>query len=217
ITPDPTFSGSLSMTASIVPTDVTSSVTPSAAGGATTLALTTAGQNGRVTFTGLGDHRYFVKFSASTITGGVGMLLDSNGAPMTAVSVSKLDTFIDWIQLPTLPASGTYTVVVDPSGTNSGSITVTVYDLGTSDPAPIALGSISASGTAQTVTTSSPGINAGITFPAVAGHKVSIKMTGNTYASVGLRLLKPDASQLGLAVTARTATSFIDAQTIPTS
>src|SRR5262249_43812229 len=134
-----------------------------------------------------------------------------------AGSVRKLDPSIASIQLPTLPASGTYTVVVDPSGTNSGSITVTVYDLGTSDPAPIALGSISSSGTAQTVTTSSPGINAGITLPAVAGHKVSIKMTGNTYASVGLRLLKPDASQLGLAVTARTATSFIDAQTIPTT
>jgi hypothetical protein len=51
----------------------------------------------------------------------------------------------------------------------------------------------------------------------VAGHKVSIKMTGNTYASVGLRLLKPDASQLGLAVTARTATTFLDALTIPTT
>jgi hypothetical protein len=216
ITPDPTFSGSLSLTASIVPTDVTSSVTASAAGGSTTLALTTPGQNGRVTFTGLGDHRYFIKFSASTITGGTGMLLDSNGAPMTAVSVSKLDTFIDTITVPTLPASGTYTVVVDPSGTNSGSVTVTVYDLGTADPAPVALGSITPSGV-QTVTTSSPGVNAGITFPAVAGHKVSIKMTGNTYASVGLRLLKPDASQLGLAVTARTATFFMDAQTIPTT
>ena len=216
ITPDPTFSGSLSMTASIVPTDVTSSVTPSAAGGSTTLALTTPGQNGRVTFTGLGDHRYFVKFSASTITGGVGMLLDSNGAPMTAVSVSRLDTYIDSVPLPSSPASGTYTVVVDPSGANSGSVTVTVYDLGTSDPAPVNLASITPSGT-QTVTTSSPGINAGITFPAVAGHKVSVKMTGNTYAAVGLRLLKPDASQLGLAVTARTATMFIDAQTVPTT
>jgi hypothetical protein len=70
-----------------------------------------------VTFTGLADHRMFVKFSASTITGGVGMLLDSNGAPMTAVSVSKLDTFIDSVPLPSTPASGTYTVVVDPSGT----------------------------------------------------------------------------------------------------
>jgi hypothetical protein len=214
ITPDPTFSGSLSMTASIVPTDVTSSVTPSASGGSTTLSLTTPGQNGRVTFTGLADHRMFVKFSASTITGGVGMLLDSNGAPMTAVSVSKLDTFIDSVPLPSTPASGTYTVVVDPSGTNSGTITVTVYDLGVADPAPVAIASLPGS---QTVTTSSPGVNAGITFPAVAGHKVSIKMTGNTYASVGLRLLKPDASQLGLAVTARTATTFLDALTIPTT
>lgn len=214
ITPDPSFSGSLSMTATIVPTDVTSSVTASAGGGSTTLALTTPGQNGRVTFTGLANHRMFIKFSASTIMGGAGVLLDINGAPMTAESISKNDAFIDTVALPSSPASGTYTVLVDPSGTNSGSITVTVYDLDVADPAPLSLASLPGS---QTVTTSSPGINSGITFPAVAGHKLSVKIAGNTYAAVNVRLLKPDQTQLGNAVTYRTATGFIDALTVPTT
>ena len=77
ITPDPTFSGSLSLTASMVPVDVTASVTPSAGGGSATLDLSTPGTNGRVTFTGLANRRMFIRFSASTINGGAGMLLDS--------------------------------------------------------------------------------------------------------------------------------------------
>ena len=78
----------------------------------------------------------FVRFSASTIGGGSGMLLDSNGAPMIASPIGKAETFIDSTPLPSSPASGTYTVLVDPSGVNAGLITVTVYDLGTADPAP---------------------------------------------------------------------------------
>ncbi len=67
----------------------------------------------------------------------------------------------------------------------------------------------------QTVTTSSPGVNGGITFPAVAGHKVSVKMAGSTFATVSLRLLNPDASQLGLAASYRAATGFVDALESP--
>jgi hypothetical protein len=214
ITPDPTFSGSLTLTASIVPVDLTASVTASAAGGTATLALTTPGTNGRVTFTGLAGHRLFIRFSDSSIGGGSGLLLDVNGAPMVGASIGKSETFIDSVPLPSTPASGTYTVLVDPSGVNAGSITVTVYDLGVADPAPGTLASLPGT---TSVTTSSPGVNGGITFPAVAGHKVSVKMTGSTYPAVGLRMLKPDASQLGLAVTSRTATGFIDALNIPTT
>ena len=214
ITPDPTFSGSLSLTASVVPVDVTSSVTASAGGGSTTLDLSTPGTNGRVTFTGLASRRIFIRFSASTINGGVGMLLDVNSAPMVAASIGKADTFIDSVPLPSIPASGTYTVLVDPSGINAGSITVTVYDLGVADPAAAVIASLPGT---QSVTTSSPGVNGGITFPAVAGHKVSVKMTGSTFATLNLRVLKPDASQLGLAATYRAATGFVDALDIPTT
>ena len=214
ITPDPTFSGSLSLTASNVPVDVTGSVTPSAGGGSTTLNLATPGTNGRVTFTGLANRRMFIRFSASTINGGAGMLLDSNGAPMVATSIGKADSFIDSVPLPSSPASGTYTVLVDPSGINAGSITVTVYDLGVADPAASVIASLPGT---QTVTTSSPGVNGGVTFPAVTGHKVSVKMTGSTFATVVLRLLKPDGSQLGLAATYRAATGFVDALDVPTT
>jgi hypothetical protein len=214
ITPDPSFSGSLSLTASVVPVDVTGSVTPSASGGSTTLDLSTPGTNGRVTFTGLANHRMFIRFSASTINGGAGMLLDVNGAPMTATSIGKADAFIDAVPLPSSPASGTYTVLVDPSGINAGLITVTVYDLGVADPAAANIASLPGT---QSVTTASPGVNGGVTFPAVAGHKVSVKMTGSTFATVVLRMLKPDASQLGLAATYRAPTGFVDALDVPTT
>ena len=42
-------------------------------------------------------------------------------------------------------------------------------------------------------------------------------MTGSTFSTVSLRVLKPDASQLGLAATYRTATGFVDAFDVPTT
>lgn len=214
ITPDPSFSGSLTLTASVVPGDVTGTLTASPAGGSATLNLSTAGTNGRVTFTGVADHRLFIAFSASTIDGGAGVLLDVNGAPMSSTSIGRKDSFIDSVPLPSSPLSGTYTVLVDPSGVYAGSITVTVYDLGVADPAPAAI--VSLPGT-QAVAIASPGVNGGVSFPAVAGHKLSVKMTGSTYPVLNLRVHKPDGSQLGLASTYRAATGFIDALDVPTT
>ncbi len=42
-------------------------------------------------------------------------------------------------------------------------------------------------------------------------------MTGSTFATVRLRLLKPDGSQLGIAATYRAATGFVDALDVPTT
>ena len=215
ITPDPTFSGSLSLTASSVPVDVTSSVMASAAGGSTTLNLVDARHERPRHLHRAANRRMFVRFSASTINGGTGMLLDSNGAPMTATSIGKADSFIDSTPLPSSPASATYTVLVDPSGINAGSITVTVYDLGLSDPAPVTIASLPGT---QTVTTSSPGVNGGITFPAVAGHKVSVKMAGSTFATVSAAAAEARRARSS-AWRRPTAppTGFVDALDVPTT
>ena len=42
-------------------------------------------------------------------------------------------------------------------------------------------------------------------------------MAGSTYAAVGLRLLKPDGSQLGTAATVPHRDGFIDALDVPTT
>ncbi len=210
ITPDASFSGALTVTVSAVAADVTAAVTASTGGGAATLAIVAAGQNGRVTFTGTGGRRIFVRLAGSTIMGGAAALLDVNGAPMAieAISSSVNGTYIDTTMLPASPASGTYTVLVDPSGLNTGTITVTVYDVGVSDPAPQNIATLPGS---AVVTTDAPGINAALTFTIAAGHKVAVKMTGSTFTSVNLSLRKPDGSQLGTAMTAHAATAFVDA------
>ena len=47
------------------------------------------------------------------------------------------------------------------------------------------------------MTITAPGQNGALTFTGTSGQVVTIHMTGNTVASVTLRLLKPDGTQLG--------------------
>src|SRR5205823_5846622 len=69
-----------------------------------------------------------------------------------------------------------------------------------------------------TVTTTVPGQNARLTFPATAGQRVSVKATSITYASAGVTLQKPDTTNLAsITVFPSTGTGFIDATTLPTT
>src|SRR5947208_16629512 len=58
-----------------------------------------------------------------------------------------------------LPTTGVYTVTVDPGGTTAGSATLTLYNV-----PPDATASIVAGGSPVTVTTTTPGQNARVTF-----------------------------------------------------
>src|SRR5207247_1369536 len=87
----------------------------------------------------------------------------------------------------TLATAGTYTVLVDPKTTAVGGLTLTLYDV----PADVT-GPIVAGGAPVSVTTTTPGQNARLTFTGAAGQRVSLKITNRTHARVGVGLLKPD-------------------------
>ena len=91
----------------------------------------------------------------------------------------------------TLPTSGTYTIVIDPNNTNTGSMTLTLYDVA-ADPA----GSVTVGGSALNVTTTVPGQNATVTFSGTSGQQVTVHVTSNTMSTVTVKLLKPDGSTL---------------------
>lgn len=78
----------------------------------------------------------------------------------------------------TLPADGTYTLLIDPYRDNIGAVTVQVYDAPVIPTVPITL-----DGAKTTLTTAVPGQNSSVSFPAQAGQRVSILASGNTYGS----------------------------------
>ena len=92
-----------------------------------------------------------------------------------------------------MPVTGTYTVLVDPGGTATGSVTLqlnTFSDLS---------GTITI-GTPLTVTTTGIGQNARYTFSGTAGQQISLTLTNSTYTgciALATSILKPDGTTLG--------------------
>jgi hypothetical protein len=88
----------------------------------------------------------------------------------------------------TLPTTGTYTVVVDPSGIYTGNITLTLMSY--------LSGSLNLDGTATTSTIATVGQNALYTFSGTAGQWVSFGFTSVTMPYAAVMLLKPDGTTL---------------------
>jgi hypothetical protein len=147
------------------------------------------GQNARLTFSGSAGQRVSVGLTTSPQSACVAWpLAIRKPDDTTLVSVSACGT--TFMEPATLPTSGTYTVLVDPGGaTVPTSATVTLYDV-----APDFTGSLTINGSAVAVPLLDPGQNGTLTFTATAGQQVTVRMTGNTIASVKVRLFRPDGS-----------------------
>lgn len=106
------------------------------------------------------------------------------------------------VQLPPLPTSGVYSIVVSPS-IYTGSCVLTLA-------APVT-GSMTVGGAALPVSIAMPGRRALIFFAGTAGQYVSLAMTGVTLSSSKVSILKPDGSTL-VAKTVTTAGASIPPQ-----
>ena len=99
-----------------------------------------------------------------------------------------------YVEGPPLPASGTWNLVVDPQDDATGSGTYRLR-FATETTRPITLGK-------ATTVTLSPGDTAVYTFAGVAGRRPNVTVeswgwSSESSAAVGLRLLRPDGSELG--------------------
>jgi len=79
-----------------------------------------------------------------------------------------------------LPATGTYTILIDPTSTNKGSVTLTGYEVPDNVIQPLTVGA-----PPQQITIATPGQNATLTFVGTAGQKVTVRFTNNTITSSG--------------------------------
>ena len=204
---DPGASGG-SITVALTP-DVSGAITP---GTPITVTTTSAGQNARYTFHGTAGQQVSLKLTNSTYPGCLALtasILKPDGSALGSNSTCSSTGFVDSV---TLPTAGTYTVLIDPQGSATGSVTIllsTFADIaGTITP-----------GTPVTVTTSSAGQNARYTFSGTTGQQISVSVTNSTYPgclALTASVLKPDGTTLGSASTCG-STDFVDSLTLPTT
>ena len=211
VDPNSTGTGSATLSLYDVPADLSGTI--AAGGTAATLSTTTAGQNGSLTFSGTAGQRISLYVSSVTLTGysyGNLYIKNPDGSNLTSSSVSNgSTTFID---TKTLGSTGTYTILFDPSDIATGSATFTLYDV----PAD-ASGSITAGGSAATLTTTVRGQNGSLTFSGTAGQRISlyvssVSLTGYSYGNLYIK--NPDGSTLASSSVSNGSTTFIDTKTL---
>jgi hypothetical protein len=177
-------------------------------GPSVTNTIATPGQVARLTFAGTAGQRVSVN-SVSNF----------NGSGCWNLGVYKPDgsqlsnTFncgSTFVEPQALPVSGTYTLVIDPSGAITGTATVRLYDV------VDLTGTLVINDPAVGLTTNAPGQNARLTFAGTAGQQVTVRVTGSTYSCVRVTLLKPDNTSVTNVFSC--GSSFnLSTQTLPTT
>jgi hypothetical protein len=113
--------GSATLTLYDVPADVTDSTT--IGGSAVSVITTVPGQNGQVTFSGTSTQQVTVRLTNNTMSVVTVKLLKPDGTQLTS-SIFSTSSFN--LATQTLPTTGTYKITIDPSGANTGGISITV-------------------------------------------------------------------------------------------
>jgi YD repeat-containing protein len=200
---DPTglFTGSMTLT---LTSPLTGAITVD--GASVPISLTKAGQTARYTFSGTSGQWVSLGLTSVTTTSSLVRMLSPSGTQLAAVSVG---TSGGGLEPPgALPATGTYTIVVDPAGTQTGNLTLTLISY--------LSGSLDLDGTATTATITTVGQNGRYTFEGTTGQRVSLGMTSVTLTSTTVTLWKPDNTILA-ATTVGTGGGSLDPPVLPTT
>ena len=173
-----TYKGKATVTIWTVANDANGgSTTPG--GAAVPLSMPTPGTNGSFQFAGTAGQRVSLKLSGVTITGNalnsarVSVLKPDNSVLIANTNFGSSGAFLEPV---TLPATGNYTVKLDPRQWYVGSATATVYNVAADQAGTITAGTP----LALTFAAGNPGQNATETFSGTAGQKVSLNLTANT-------------------------------------
>jgi hypothetical protein len=173
-------------------------------GSPSTVTIAQPGQAGYLTFAGTVGERVLIDATDSTLPDDCTTvsLRDPNGGTMEFGCLSRGQGYVDGILL---PATGLYTVAVNPSDANTGQVTLRL--LRSRDTH----GSIVIGGPPVTVRVSVPGQVAYLAFNAQAGDRVAVSLTSTTMpAQCGASLLAPDNSTIALGCVASPGAGGID-------
>ena len=155
-------------------------------GSPTTETLTSPGQGVQLTFTGTQGQNVALSFTNVTLSAAATLVLRS---PDGATLLSQSLTTAGLTLTPTLPASGTYTVLITPAAAASGAFTATLTSAATT--------TLTLNGGAQSFTLNGA-TPLTLTFNATAGQIVSVAAAETAGASSSLTptILQPDGTTL---------------------
>jgi hypothetical protein len=119
-----------------------------------------------------------------------------------------------FIDVVTLPADGSYSLLVNPQDYAVGSLTLTLYDVPADFTATIQPG-----GAPVSVVTTAPGQDARLTFSGIAGQRVSVRGTNGAWTAITgcdalASIRKADNGLLGLE-RCMESSGLIDSVTLP--
>ena len=174
--------------------------------------IATAGQKTRLTFAGTAGQAVAVQASKATFQscGTTVAILKPDDAPLgSPQSICGGAGFLD---PQTLPASGTFTLLVSPDGTTTGQVTLAAYVV------VDATGTIVPDGAPVDITITTPGQRARYTFSGKSDQIVTVQASKGAFEGCGttISILKPDESRLGSPQAICGGGGFLDQLSLPT-
>jgi subtilisin family serine protease len=186
VNPRSSYTGTVTLTLYDVPADVTGTITPG--GAAVPVAIGTPGQNGAITFSGTAGQRVSLRITSNISQTDVS-IVNPNGTNLA--NPTMFTTSGGFIDTKVLGASGTYTIVVNPRSSYTGTVTLTLYDV----PADVT-GTITPGGAAVPVAIGTPGQNGAITFSGTAGTSYSVVVSNSTITQTDVSVRRPDGTNI---------------------
>lgn len=202
--PVSTYTGTVTVTLS---TELTGNIIPG--GAAVPVSISRVGQNARYLFTGTAGNTVSLQLSSVTITSGYVSLIKPDGSVLAGPTA--FDTNGGVIDTQVLPTSGTYAILVDPSSTYTGAVTLTLYN--TAD----ITGTITVGGASVTPTLTVPGQRARYTFSGTAGQWVNLGLSSVSLTSSTVSMLNPDGTTLVSTMVSTSGGSLDPTTTLPTT
>jgi len=151
-------------------------------GASVPVSLNKAGQTARYTFNGNAGQWVNLGLSSVSITSSAVTLLTSDGTILASTGVGTAGGGLE--DRNPLPTTGTYTILVDPVGSYTGKMTLTL-STEVSD-------SLKMNTAPRPITLSRAGQNGRYTFTGMANQQAMIKVTNNKLGSVTVNLYSPN-------------------------
>jgi hypothetical protein len=206
VDPQRAATGSVTLTLYDVPPDVSGSITPGAA--SVTVTTTVPGQNAQLTFNGTVGERVSLKIASVSFTTAMASIVGPDGKLVGAsTSFGTGGAFVD---ARTLPSSGTYALVVTPSGATVGTASLTLYEV-----PPDVSGTLTPGGPSAAISITTPGQNARFTFDGLAGQRISLQAAQSSVSQGYITITRPDGTALATKTYFTTSGTFIDTRTLP--
>jgi len=159
-------------------------------GGTQTVSIATAAKIGLILFDAIGGQKIRLKITSSSFSScsnGAIQLIQPDGSAGSNINLCN-GTLLDTTSL---PLTGTYTLMVAPSGSDTGSISFTLSSV----PANVT-GTISPGGASTTLTTTTPGQDGSLTFSGTAGARISLLTSQDTMGWYNIAILSPSGTSL---------------------